>query len=115
MSVATIVTGDDTIITAQLLKNGSNFRIDSGANIKASLITKDRRNILIPPVTADSNEVDSDWFNSLIIIKFTSAETDAIPKNKIGGALLEIQVNDGGKLTWFQTVKILQGTIEQTI
>ena len=108
----TIVTGDDSILPVTLKKNQNTFLINSGATVKASVISKDKKEILLAPVIVDVNETGSDWGNSLIVVTFDSADTANIPVKELGGALLEIQVDDGGKLTWFHKIKLLQGTID---
>lgn len=112
-TVINIVTGDDTNIWVNLTKNGIAIPVNSGSVVQASLTSKDKRTILIPPVAVLEATIDSDWANGLLIVEFTSAQTNAIPTAKLGTALLEVQVDDGGKLTWFTTVKLLQGTIDQ--
>jgi len=109
----TLVTGDDSILPTTLYKDDATFLIDSGATVKASVVTKDKKTILLAPVTVSNVETGSDWVNSLVVPRFASADTNNIPLTNIGSALLEIQVDDGGKLTWFVTIKILQGTIDQ--
>lgn len=106
-----IVTGDDVELPVTLTKGKIKavFNIDAGATVKASLVSLDRSTILIPAVTCDVNALGADWANSLIIVPFTSAETGAIAV--FDPALLEIQVDDNGKLTWFDEVEIFKGSI----
>lgn len=113
--IPTLVTGDDSIYEIQLTKNEENFRINNGATVKASLISKDRKTVIIPPVILSDNDTNSDWLNSLVVVKFDSADTDAIPTTIVNqkNALLEIQVDDGGKLTWFHKIQLVKGTIDQ--
>lgn len=106
-----IVTGDDVAIPVTLTKGKtpSVFVIDSGADVKASLVSLDRLTILIAPVNCLNNAAGADWDNSLIIVPFTSSETGAITDYL--PAILEIQVDDGGKQTWLDEIEIIQGTI----
>lgn len=106
-----IVTGDDVDIPVTLTKGKAKavFAINAGATVKASLVSKDRATILIPAVVCNVNATGADWANSLVIVPFTSAETGALAV--LGPVLLEIQVDDGGKLTWFDELEIIKGTI----
>jgi len=118
MSVTpTLVTGDDSLLPTELFKDDIAFLINSSAVVKASVVSKDRKTIILDPVIVSISETGSDWVNSLVVPKFASADTGAILSNQLGSALLEIQVDEtvsgGGKQTWFATIKILQGTIDQ--
>lgn len=104
-----ITTGDDVGLPVTLKKDGSVFLINAGATVKASLVDRDHTTILAGPVTLSNATPGSDWNNSLIMVEFTSAETGAIIA--YNPSLLEIQVDDGGKLTWFLDVNIIKGTI----
>ena len=107
--MTTIVTGDDVSLPTTLKKDNATFLINPGATIQASIITPDRVTTLIPATSVPEANPGSDWANSLIVIQFSSALTGAI--TDYGKAILEIQVDDNGKLTWFATVNIVQGTI----
>lgn len=109
--MAALVTGDDIVIEQTLKKNNATFAIDSGATIKASLITRDKETILVAPVTVLEATTGSDWANSKIIILFAEADTATL--TNFGPIFLEIQVDDGGKLTWFVKAELSQGTIDQ--
>ena len=104
-----LVTGDDVAIPVTLRKDGATFSIDSGATIKASLISYAKDEIFITPQDVAEGTAGSDWANSLVIVEFVSADTLAIPQT--GKAKIEIQVDDGGKLTWFTTIDVELGTI----
>ena len=109
--MAILVTGDDINIEQTLTKNNVVFAIDSGATIQASLVTRDKETILVAPVAVLEAATGSDWANSKIIIIF--AETDTAALSTFGPIFLEIQVDDGGKLTWFVKAELVQGTIDQ--
>lgn len=109
MSLAAIVTGDDSTLPVELRKEQQAFSIATSATVKASIISKNKRVVLIPTVTVLETSAGSVWATSLIVVKFTSAETAAI--NRLGEALLEIQVDDGGKITWFSPILVVKGTI----
>ena len=106
-----LVTGDDINIEQTLTKNGSTFVIDSGATVQASLITRDRGTVLVAPVAVLEAATGSSWANSKVIIIFPEAATASL--TTFGPILLEIQVDDGGKLTWFVKLELSKGTIDQ--
>lgn len=111
MSDNEIVSGDDIVIQQTLTKDDAVFVIDSGATIKASLVSRDRTTVIVAPVSVLEAVAGSDWANSKVIIVFTEADTTAL--TTFGPMWVEIQVDDGGKLTWHTKVDMLQGTIDQ--
>lgn len=111
MSNNEIVSGDDIIIEQTLTKDNATFSIDSSATIKASLVSIDRKTIFVAPVSVLEAATGSDWANSKVIVIFAEADTSSL--TTFGSMLLEVQVDDGGKLTWLNRVVMLQGTIDQ--
>jgi hypothetical protein len=115
MTTPIIVTGDDITFPTILRKKVTGatvyttFLINSGATIVARLVSSDNESVYTPEIPQITVQAGADLPNSTIIIKFTSAETIGITFQ--GSALLEIQVDDGGKLTWFTPVKIDRGQI----
>jgi len=107
--MSVIVTGDDVTLPVSLKKDNTAFSINTAAVVKAALISEDRARTLINPVVCASTTVGADWANSLVVVVFSSADTALI--TEYGSALLEIQVNDNGKTTWFVTLSIEKGTI----
>lgn len=107
----TIVSGDDITIQQTLTKDDVVFLINSTATIKASLVSADRTTVIVAPVGVLEATAGSDWANSKIIILFAEADTTSL--TTFGPMLIEIQVDDGGKLTWHTKVEMLQGTIDQ--
>ena len=107
--IATIVTGDDATLPVVLTKDGATFVINPAAVIRATVTDKTKRNTLLAPVTVTEAAAGSDWANSLIVVVFSSADTAAVTYS--GRAVLEIQVDDNGKLTWFDEIEIVKGTI----
>jgi hypothetical protein len=106
----TLVAGDFNRILLTLKKNKSTFVINSAATEKASLVTEDRV-VLAGPVTCVSTVPGADWTLSKVMVEFSSESTVSIAHKT--GAMLEIQVDDGGKLTWFSPhLLIVQGTID---
>lgn len=107
--MSVIVTGDDVALPVTLKKDGVTFSINAGATVQASLVSIDRSSVLAGPVVCSNVAVGADWDNSLVIVAFSSEETASIID--YGSASLEIQVDDGGKLTWFVSVTIEKDTI----
>jgi hypothetical protein len=103
-----IVTGDDVAISCTLKKNGATFTIDPGATVEASLIQTDHETVLLAPVAQSNGAAGADWANSLVVVEFTSSQTDIA---FTGSALLEIQVDDSGKTTFFAGITMVAGTI----
>jgi len=115
MTTPTLVTGDDISFPTVLRKKVTGatvyttFVIDPSAIIIARLVSTDRESTYTAEITQVTAESGSDLPNSLIIIAFTSAETIDILHQ--GGALLEIQVDEGGKRTWFTPIRIKRSQI----
>jgi len=109
--MSTIVTGDDVSLPVTLKKDGATFIINGGATVKASLVSENKDTVLIAPVTVLEANPGSDWANSLVVVQFTSIETGAL--TAYNPSLLEIQVDDSGKLTWFASINVDRGTIDQ--
>lgn len=107
--IATIVTGDDATLPVVLQKDGATFTINPGATIQASVTDKTKKKILLNPTPVVEVTAGSDWANSLIVVVFSSVNTAALTYS--GRAVLEIQVDDNGKLTWFDEIEIVKGTI----
>lgn len=108
--MSVIVLGDDSEVPVTLKKNKATFSIDAGAVIKAAVVNTDRDTVIAGPVTVNNNATGSDLANSLIVVEFTEEETGAITVE--GDALLEIQVLDGKKKTWWPEVFLVRGLIE---
>ena len=106
--VPVIVSGDDTAITITLKKDDATFDIPLTSTVTAAVISTDKRTQYIADTSVLSGTSGSDWPNSLVIVEFTSAQTSTIPS---GGALVEVQVDDNGKLTWFGSIKMTGDTI----
>lgn len=107
--VAVIVSGDDAVLAVTLTKEGATFAISSGATVKAALVSIDRAEVLIPAVTCNPDVSAADWDNSLVAVQFSASATSEV--NDYGPALLEVQIDDGGKLTWFVDAHVVKGNI----
>jgi hypothetical protein len=107
--MATLVTGDDTLVPVTLKKNGATFAIAGTAAIKARLVSVDRKVTYSEEVLQSITEAGNDLANSLVVVRLAPADTVSITYQ--GKARLEIQVDDGGKTTWFVDVDIVRGNI----
>ena len=113
---ATITTGDDARIYHTLKKNELTFDIPNTATVTCRLVTNNHEP-LTSVVTVQQSTPGSDWSNSLLAIVLPAVNTEEVVgrltswKNGTVSAKLETQVNDGGKLTWFEPVTIVKGTI----
>lgn len=104
-----IVTGDDVALPVTLKKDGKTFSIANNAVVKAALVSADHNDLLAGPVILSNSAAGSNWGASLVIVQFNAQTTGAITSYK--PSLLEIEVNDNGKLTWFADVRIIKGNI----
>jgi hypothetical protein len=109
---AVITTGDDVTIPVTLKKNGQTFNIGLMAQVKVAIISADRSKKLTDDIECSPEAAGADWAKSLVVVEMASAETvDMVVPSK-GNVLLEIQVDDGGKLTWTVPIKVVKGVIE---
>lgn len=110
MSTPVLVTGDDISLSVTLKKNGVPFTINPSATVTGMLVSQSRVEALTEAIAQSDTTTGADWANSLVVVKFASADTAAITTQ--GAAILEIQVDDGGKRTWFVLVTIARGNID---
>ncbi len=94
----TLVAGDDIHIPFSLTRNGMRFNIASSAIVKAALLSTDKQ-LLAGPVDCLANASGANWSKSLVSIHFPSAMTESVEAQ--AGAVIEVQVDDNGKSTWF--------------
>ena len=106
---AIIVIGNDVPLAVQIKRNKATFVIDPGATVKGIITSLDHNYTYTAEFTASNAAVGADWATSLVVFDLTSAQTAVITYTGI--ALVEIQVNDGGKSTFFADVEIIKGTI----
>lgn len=104
-----ITTGDDVAIQATLTRDGAAFAIAGGASIKARLTSINRDVAYTADVAQSSVTPGADWATAKVIVKFAPADTSAIAFQ--GRAWLELQVDDGGKNTWWIPVEVRRGGI----
>lgn len=110
MTIPILTTGDDFTLPVILKKNTLAFAISGGGIVKARLVSVDRQTMLSVEVNQVSSTPGADWANSLVVITLPAAATAGAQYQ--GLALLEIQVADSAKITWFVTVKIVRGSID---
>ena len=104
-----LTTGDDNVIACKLTDAGKTFPISNGASVKAVVTSLDRQTTLSAVVEVNLGAVGTDLANSKVIVEFGENESGAI--TQYGVALLEIQVDDGGKVTWTKEILIRKGNI----
>ena len=119
MSNVVIVTGDDILLPNTIIKDKIVVPIDAGATVKCRLVSLDQSVAYSSEVTQLVSQAGSDWPNGLIVVNLPSANTleildvADIDWNKgVLPAKLETQIDDGGKLTWHETVHISRGSID---
>lgn len=104
-----IVLGDDSGLNLTLKKNKKTFAISADAVINASIVNVDHSEVLAGPITIDKSVPGTNLDQSLIVVEFTGAETESILAE--GDALIEVQVDDVKKKTWFVEAYLIKGTI----
>lgn len=109
MAIPILVTGDDLSVVATLKKNDLVFNIPIASVVTAKLVSTNHSTVYSSEAVQVSTTPGADWTNSLVVVEFAPADTSAITFQ--GKALLEIQVDDNGKSTWFSAVKIVTGQI----
>jgi len=104
-----LVAGDDITLLATLYKDQETFDMSGASEVKAKVISLNKKTTYFPEKILSSGAEGADWANSLIAIGWSSADTAAVTYN--GPALLEVQVTLVGKETFFSYVQISTGTI----
>lgn len=111
MTIPVIVTGDDVSLLATLKKDDATFTIDPGATVKAALVSHDHTEVYTDAVVQSSASPGADWANSLVQVIMDGDATSSIAVADQGAALLEVQVDETIKETWFGNVQIIKGQI----
>jgi hypothetical protein len=113
MATPEVITGDDISLPVTLKINGATFNIPGTATVTAQLVKTDHSGAVTGALAAVQSDAapGADWPNSLVVIEFAPTDTSGISADDQGKALIEIQVDDGSKRTWFVTVKIVKGNI----
>lgn len=107
----TIVTGDDFGTTINLYRDDLPFVIDSSATITVGVVTIDHKIAVIAgQPSVESSQ--SNWATSKIVVAFPAAVTAAAKPHFNKPLLFEIEVNDGGRDTFFVPgVRLVKGNI----
>jgi hypothetical protein len=104
-------TGDDWDVSVTLKTDGVATNVSGATSIKASVVSNsdDNPQTLISQVALDSGATGADWANGVVVAEFPSASTGI----QTGIALVEIQVEEGGKKkTWPRVaIQVKTGTI----
>lgn len=119
MSEAIITTGDDIDFLHQINKDGAPLSISGAAVVTSKIISVDRSIALSDEITASVSDQGADWPNGLVSLPYPSVITEATYANNVGKfirgralALVETQINDGGKKTTaFDTITIVKGNV----
>lgn len=107
MTTPVLVTGDDINISVTLKKNGVVFTIALNASVKARLVSTNHETPLSEEVAQASGTSGANWPQSLVVVVIPAATSKKVAVQ--GDALLEIQVSDAGKTTWFVPVILVKG------
>jgi len=109
MATPLIVTGDDISVAVTLKKNDLTFDIPLLSTVTARIVSTNHKEVYSGEVVQSNSTPGADWPNSLVVVEFAPADTNTITYQ--GKALIEVQVDDNGKRTWFVTVKLITGQI----
>ncbi len=104
----TIVTGNDISELLQLKKSSATFNIQTGATVKAAIVSFDQSTLLAGPFTMLSTDSGADWTTSLLSLIVDSSLTNDLTPVK---AKLEVSVDDLDKESWFFNAEIVKGNI----
>ena len=115
MSNIELITGDPLVKIITLSKitaaGEATFNIPTtGAPVTVAVVSSDHARRLTDNAVLSSSTPGSDWSASKIVVEIPKEQTEAI--DEFGFALLEIQVDDGGEITWFHGVTIINGIID---
>lgn len=108
-AVPELTIGDDISLSVQLRKDSATFNINTTSIVEAQIVANDRNSVLSAKTTMTSTATGADWANSLVVVEFASSATSNI--TTFGPAILELQVDDSGKTTWFSSVRLLNSQI----
>lgn len=97
-----IVTGYDFRWTLKLTQKGAT-QVVTGATIQAALVSRNRSETLIEPVSCSSSATGADWSVGLVTVEFPATATTALA-GLDGDAFIELSVTLAGKRIPFQTL-----------
>lgn len=104
----TIVTGNDITELLQINVNGVSFTVQSGATVKAAIVSYDQSTLLAGPFAMLSTDDGADWDNSLMSLIVDKSLTSGLTPAKVK---LEVSVDDTDKDSWFFDARIVMGNI----
>lgn len=103
-----LVQGDDIVLSVQLKKNNATFAINPAATVRASVVNT-RTDAFTAPVTLADTDPGASWSTSLVTVQIPSATSATMA---LGQSKLEIEVDDGGKTTFFVSdLRVVEGFI----
>jgi hypothetical protein len=104
-----VVTGDQVALPIQLTINGAKAEISASAVAHAALVSIGHHELYTASILQSKDATGAAWSTGLFVVEFDPEDTAAVTFQ--GRALIEIQVDDGGPLTWFVPVQIVTGKI----
>ena len=110
-----IVMGNDFELGVQLTKNHKPFVIGPYVVIKATVVSPDHNNRYFDAVNVSPATPGTDYSQSLIIVKFSAADTAAISRQ--GPAKIEIGITEPTDPvsirhpSWFVDVRVVKGQV----
>ena len=118
MSNTIIVTGDGARLYFQLYIDGAKLFVPQTATVKVRLISMDHGTPYSAEVIQGPEVAGADWATGLIAVVLSEELTDEVllvddidwGRGRVR-AKMEIQIDDGAKETWFDTLAIMKGNI----
>lgn len=107
--IPVVVSGDDVLLPTTLKIDNATFSINALADVKAKIVSTNQQTVYSAVSAQSSSTPGADWANSLVVISLPSEVTTDI--SYFGNCLLEIQVNDSGRKTWFASILTMKGNI----
>ena len=109
-----IVIGNDFELGVALTKNHKPFAVDFQSVIKATVVSPDHVTRYFDAAIVSPATPGTDLSQSLIIVRFTKAQTAAITRQ--GPALIEIELTEDEGLgfkhpSWFVKVQVVKGQV----
>jgi hypothetical protein len=104
------VTGDTPYYPVTLTLNDATFVIAPTAIVTARIVSTDHKKAYSLEATQNLTAPGTDLAHSLLMISFPTEATKDITYQ--GEALIEVQVSDACKDSWFVPVMIVRGNVE---
>lgn len=119
MALQKITIGDDAGLTCTLSRGGNPVSINTGATVRAAIVTTDKSQRMTAIETIGNADVGNDWANGVVRVvipaasQYSDQTESATIKNIVTGlAMVEVEVNDstqpaGNKInTWHEAISI---------